>query len=217
MHFHWRWGAGAQILGQSPVLNKYGGVYQPFQAAELRTAEGIKKRQELSKKLRDIGEIVKSLDYSDLGGLTDPHIPIQTHRFAIIKNRPALDPSARNKNNDFIVTDLHELCEDEFYDLFIRNGEDPQEINNPNWAHKPEFEGADTVLWYSVEAFTHHHPKVHAAGTLLTNGMYFAHDPEPDSILRGVTEPVYHPWTADELKNNTHWFRSPDLYPNGND
>lgn len=183
LHMHWRWGVGAQVLIQPFSLTEYEIIYDPFQEQDLRTMEGFKRLA--GKKLSELWnkKFDKIFDFSDLKGLVDPSVPIQTHRMVVTKNAPDLDPSAYG-DTDYVVTSLRSLSTENFYDRFIKDSKGdftvPKEINVKD--ETKGYEGTDIVLWYSIEADVSDKSGDEIYGALFTNGLYFAHDPEPEFI-----------------------------------
>lgn len=128
------------------------------------------------------------------GPLVDPNLENQTVRFSVCKYSSARDPELVNLKN---------LSKETFSDLFHKNNNPaPQEINLPDNAG---FEGANLVLWFSVEASI---PDDFKEGTVFIHGIFFAHDNEPQfHPFTGSMTEEYIPKSKDSILQDRQWDR----------
>jgi hypothetical protein len=119
------------------------------------------------------------------GPLLDPALPLQTLRFAIAKHRDDRDPDQ---------IEPAKLSQRHFSQLFMQDNPRPDRISDPD---SNRYQGADLVMWLSVEVEVEEAPFKTLSGTLLPHGFFFAHSPEPSfsagGFKTGTDQPEYKP------------------------
>lgn len=124
--------------------------------------------------------LVEKFKDAKIGGpLIDPGLPEQTIRFAVAKVDSSLDKGLKTISGYTSFVDL------------AKKLITPEVIAKEAKKHKYEdnYEGSDIVYWLSIKAYRDKMQVNTFSGTLLINGFYFAHDPEPEASWKG-SEPT---------------------------
>lgn len=142
--------------------------------------------------------LVKAYQDSKIGGpLIDPGLPDQTIEFAILKRDSTLDKAILDiaPADDFVKV-AHTI-------------ENPEVIakEKPQTGNVESFEGGDIVYWLSLQADRNDSNEIFR-GSLLINGFYFAHSPEPEASFLGST-----PTNFAAITKSTSYFNPPYKKP----
>ena len=132
------------------------------------------------------------------GPLVDPAIFVQNIRLAVVKNHARLDPDRGAAAAD--------MSTDEWARAFEQGA--PEDIGD----------GADLVLWFSVEVVhvldapgdgssPYGDYKPEAGGSVFIHGVFFAHDAEQRGLLVGTTAPIHIPLPRHTIQTRREWFR----------
>jgi hypothetical protein len=130
--------------------------------------------------------------------LVDPRIRWQTIRVAVTKNDRRFDPTHAR------LVDLTKMNWEWLFD--INNSPAPQRISS----------GDDIVLWYSAQVHGQIGPPRQGlktsldSGTVFLHGIFFAHDPEIETVAVGSTSAEYFERSESEIVSERKWLRPPE-------
>jgi hypothetical protein len=135
------------------------------------------------------------------GPLVDPGIFAQNLRIAVTRNRKNLDP-------------------DQGATASAMSKKDWKTAFNSSGAPDKIYDGADLVMWYSIEvlhamdwlvnnafSFSRSTWTPKPGGTLFIHGIFFAHDAEQTGITVGTTAPIHVPKDRATIEAEQAWFR----------
>ena len=167
IHQHFRW---SKFLGDPSSIESFaisqlfkvlgGGAVAPYD----------------DKSTAPFRSLVAEFKSAKVGGpLIDPGIPNQTIRFAIAKVNSKLD------------NELSTISSDDSFEDVANTIATPEAIAVPDGKvqYEDNFQGSDIAYWLSLKANRRESDRETFAGTMLINGFYFAHDPEPQASLFG--------------------------------
>jgi hypothetical protein len=189
VHQHFRW---SKFLGDpSPAEAKANDIL-------FKILGGGAKPNKSYKSTAPFRSLVTAFKDRKIGGpLIDPGLPDQTIQFAIAKRDGALDKAilGLDPKQDFV--DVASTIPK------------PQEIakEKPQTGNVESFDGGDIVYWLSLRADRNKSEEIFR-GSLLINGFYFAHSPEPDASFLGST-----PTNFAAITQNTSYFNPPYKKP----
>src|SRR5437660_1531613 len=134
------------------------------------------------------------------GPLVDPGIFAQNLRVAVTTNRPNLDPDRSASPDNMSKSDWKAAFDSDV----------PGKI----------YDGADLVLWYSIEVLHSMRWKVDdnppfppstwtpsSGGSVFIHGIFFAHDAEQTGNTVGTTSPLHVPKDRSTIESEHLWFR----------